>query len=248
MAHLGIRTPMTWQPSFQRIEMKSSAHPGPSQATADQPRDDRVRSRDDAGVVSCDLDQEDARADLSADWADLPYRRFGSVARVRRRGAHELAAALAATVCAGGTMIASAGSSHADNTRLDNGVLTNIFKAQKMNGCQVPPHRDPQLIEAARVHTLDVLNSPGLDGDIGSDGSAPQDRARAAGFLGRVSETIAINPWLAINGIDVLNQWWYEPNARATMQDCRNTAIGVWSENSLNRSVLVAVYGEPTAG
>jgi hypothetical protein len=29
------------------------------------------------------------------------------------------------------------------------------------------------------------------------------------------------------------------------MQDCSHTAIGVWSENSLDRSVVVAVYGTP---
>ncbi|MDT5053386.1 MAG: hypothetical protein QOF66_1752, partial [Mycobacterium sp.] len=27
--------------------------------------------------------------------------------------------------------------------------------------------------------------------------------------------------------------------------DCANTAIGVWSENSLDRSVVVAMYGQP---
>jgi hypothetical protein len=31
----------------------------------------------------------------------------------------------------------------------------------------------------------------------------------------------------------------------AIMSDCANTAIGVWSENSLDRSVVVAVYGQP---
>jgi hypothetical protein len=31
------------------------------------------------------------------------------------------------------------------------------------------------------------------------------------------------------------------------MQDCRNTAIGVWSENSLDRTVVVAVYGQPAS-
>jgi hypothetical protein len=50
---------------------------------------------------------------------------------------------------------------------------------------------------------------------------------------------------LAAAGMDVLNQWWYDPPSRATMQDCRNTAVGVWSENSLARSVVVAVYGQP---
>ncbi|MFM9033064.1 MAG: CAP domain-containing protein, partial [Mycobacterium sp.] len=41
------------------------------------------------------------------------------------------------------------------------------------------------------------------------------------------------------------NQWYNDPRAFAIMSDCRNTAIGVWSENSLDRSVVVAVYGQP---
>ncbi len=38
---------------------------------------------------------------------------------------------------------------------------------------------------------------------------------------------------------------WYNPAYRATMKDCSNTAIGVWSENNLDRSVVVAVHGQP---
>jgi hypothetical protein len=29
------------------------------------------------------------------------------------------------------------------------------------------------------------------------------------------------------------------------MSDCANTEIGVWSENSLDGTVVVAVYGQP---
>jgi hypothetical protein len=29
------------------------------------------------------------------------------------------------------------------------------------------------------------------------------------------------------------------------MANCANTEIGVWSENSLDRTVVVAVYGQP---
>jgi hypothetical protein len=29
------------------------------------------------------------------------------------------------------------------------------------------------------------------------------------------------------------------------MRNCANTAMGVWSENSLDRTVVVAVYGSP---
>ena len=63
--------------------------------------------------------------------------------------------------------------------------------------------------------------------------------------MGTVAETIAINPALAINNLDVINRWYYDPQAFAIMSNCANTAIGVWSENSLDRSVVVAVYGQP---
>lgn len=133
----------------------------------------------------------------------------------------------------------------ADNHRLNNSVFANIYTAQKQNGCQTDPKPDGRLVDAARRHTLDVLNNPDTNGDIGSDGSNPQDRANATGFVGKVTETVAINPAIAISGIEILNQWWWDPPSRAAMQDCANTAIGVWSENSLTRSVVVAVYGQP---
>jgi uncharacterized protein YkwD len=124
-------------------------------------------------------------------------------------------------------------------------VFANIYTAQKQNGCLTEPKLDGRLVDAARRHALDVLNDPNINGDIGSDGSNPQDRANGQGFNGQVAETVAINPALAISGIEILGQWWYDPPSRAAMQDCANTAIGVWSENSLARSVVVAVYGQP---
>jgi uncharacterized protein YkwD len=107
-------------------------------------------------------------------------------------------------------------------------------------------HANLQLQLAAQWHTNDVLTNRALDGDIGSDGSTPQDRATAAGFRGTVSETVAINPALAISGIEILNQWYYRPDYFAIMSNCANTEIGVWSQNSLDRTVVVAVYGHPT--
>jgi hypothetical protein len=136
-------------------------------------------------------------------------------------------------------------SAHADNDRLNESVFVNIYTAQQQNGCQTTPKLDGRLVEAARLHTLDVLNNPNLGGDIGSDGTTAQDRANGQNFTGTVSETVAINPALAISGIEILSQWWWDPPRRAIMQDCANTAIGVWSENSLARSVVVAVYGKP---
>jgi uncharacterized protein YkwD len=116
---------------------------------------------------------------------------------------------------------------------------------QHQAGCTNNLRIDPQLRLAAQRHTDDVLSDRSLDGDIGSDGSTPQDRANAAGFIGRVAETVAINPALAISGVELINQWFYNPAYLAIMRDCANTAIGVWSENSLDRTVVVAVYGQP---
>ena len=70
--------------------------------------------------------------------------------------------------------------------------------------------------------------------------------AAGAGFSGAVAETVAINPALAISGIEIVNQWYYNAAYLAIMQNCANTQIGVWSQNSLDRTVVVAVYGQPT--
>ena len=134
---------------------------------------------------------------------------------------------------------------HGDNKRLNDGVVANVYTVQHQAGCTNDVKINPQLQLAAQWHTLDVLNNRNLDGDMGSDGSAPQDRATAAGFHGKVAETVAINPAMAISGIEVLNQWYYNPAYFAIMSNCANTQIGVWSESSPDRTVVVAVYGQP---
>jgi uncharacterized protein YkwD len=139
----------------------------------------------------------------------------------------------------------SAPSASADNTRLNNGVVSNIYTLQHQAGCTTDIKVNLALRLAAQWQADDVLNNRTLDGDLGSDGSTPQTRATAAGFKGMVAQTVAINPALAINNLDVINQWFYDPRSYAIMSDCANTAIGVWSVNSLDRSVVVAVYGKP---
>jgi uncharacterized protein YkwD len=133
----------------------------------------------------------------------------------------------------------------ADNRRLNDGVIANVYTVQHQAGCTNDVKKNAQLQLAAQAHTVDLLNNRGLDGDIGTDGSTPQQRSDAAGFRGKVAETIAINPALAINGIEILDQWYYNPTYFGIMSDCANSAIGVWSENSLDRSIVVAVYGQP---
>jgi hypothetical protein len=132
-----------------------------------------------------------------------------------------------------------------NNKRLNDGVVANVFQMQHQAGCTNDVRINPQLQLAAQWHTHDVLNNRNLDGDIGSDGSTPQDRANRAGFHDPVAETVAINPALAISGTELLNQWYYNPADFAIMSNCANSQVGVWSENSLDRTVVVAVYGQP---
>jgi uncharacterized protein YkwD len=120
-----------------------------------------------------------------------------------------------------------------------------VYTIQHQAGCTNDLKINPQLQLAAQWHTDDVLNNRALDGDIGSDGTTVADRANAAGYRGTVAETVAINPALAISGIEILNQWYYDPADMAIMSNCASTQIGVWSDNSLDRTVVVAVYGQP---
>lgn len=130
-----------------------------------------------------------------------------------------------------------------DNKRLNDGVVANVYTIQHQAGCTNDVKINPQLRLAAEWHARDVLSNRDLGGDIGSDGSTPQDRAKAAGFQGQVAETVAVNSALAISGVELINQWYYNPAYFAIMSDCAHTHIGVWSEHRFDRTVVVAVYG-----
>ncbi|QVI27302.1 CAP domain-containing protein [Mycolicibacterium neoaurum] len=154
----------------------------------------------------------------------------------------------------GSSLVASAASAGADNDnntlvpnnkRLNDGVLANVYTVQHQAGCTNDVKMNRQLQTAAQWHSIDVLNNRALGGDLGSDGSSAQSRSEAAGFRGQVAQTVAINPALAINGVDIINRWYHDPVAFGVMSDCSYTEMGVWSVNSLDRSVVVAVYGRP---
>jgi len=104
-----------------------------------------------------------------------------------------------------------------NNKRLNDGVVANVYTVQHQAGCANDVKINPQLQLAAQRHTDDVLNNRNLDGDIGSDGSTAQSRAEAAGYRGTVAETVAINPALAISGVELINQWYYNPAYFAIM-------------------------------
>lgn len=107
--------------------------------------------------------------------------------------------------------IMAAPAARADDKRLNDGVVANVYTVQRQAGCTNDVTINPQLQLAAQWHTLDLLNNRHLNDDTGSDGSTPQDRAHAAGFRGKVAETVAINPAVAISGIELINQWTTTP-------------------------------------
>ena len=153
-----------------------------------------------------------------------------------------LCAVLLITVAPVGAL--ATGTAAADNRRLNNSVVANVYTVKRQAGCDNDIKINPKLRLAAQWHTDDVLANRTLDGDIGSDGSTVADRARNAGYQGTVAETVAINPALAISGVEIMNQWYYRPDYYAIMSDCANVDIGVWSDSVLDRTVVVAVYGK----
>ncbi|OBA61956.1 hypothetical protein A5647_09200 [Mycobacterium sp. 1100029.7] len=146
-------------------------------------------------------------------------------------------------------LVAAAGlaapTAHADNKRLNSAVVSAVYTLQHQAGCTNDVVRNNALTLAAQWHADDMLNNRNVNDDTGSDGSSPQDRANAAGFRGRAAETVAINPAIAISSLELVNQWYSNPADMAIIRDCANNNIGVWSDNSLDRTVVVAVYGQP---
>ncbi|OBJ89759.1 hypothetical protein A9W97_14075 [Mycobacterium gordonae] len=138
-------------------------------------------------------------------------------------------------------------SARADNKRLNDAVVSGVYTLQHQAGCTNDVVMNNSLYLAAQWHADDMMNNRNINDDIGSDGSSAQDRANAAGFRGRVTETVAVNPALSISSFELFNQWYNNPDYLAIMRDCANTAMGVWSANSLDRTVVVALYGQPAA-
>jgi uncharacterized protein YkwD len=134
---------------------------------------------------------------------------------------------------------------HADNKRLNDAVVSDVYTIQHQAGCTNDVIFSNSLTLAAEWHAEDMLNNRNINDDIGSDGSSPQDRANAAGFRGKVAETVAVNPALSISNLELIKQWYYNPDYMAIMRDCAYTTMGVWSDNSLDRTVVVALYGQP---
>lgn len=153
--------------------------------------------------------------------------------------------ALPAAFLLAGQVLLAAPSAHADNKRLNSAVVSAVYTLQHQAGCTNDVVRDNALTLAAQWHADDMLKNQNINGDRGSDGSIPQDRANAAGFHGKASQTVAINPAMAISSLELVNQWYYNPDDMAIIRDCANTAMGVWSDNSVDRTVVVAMYGQP---
>ena len=75
--------------------------------------------------------------------------------------------------------IAGTPTAAADNKRLNDGVVANVYTIQHQHGCGNDVKINPALQLAAQWHTDDVLNNRSLDGDIVSENVAPTDRSES---------------------------------------------------------------------
>jgi uncharacterized protein YkwD len=162
---------------------------------------------------------------------------------VRRPGRE--AGRLLPVVLLSGAAVLAIPTAHADNKRLNDAVVSDVYTTQHHAGCTNDVNLNNALTLAAEWHSEDMLVNRNINDDTGSDGSSPQDRANAAGFRGRVAETVAINPALSISNLELMQMWYNNPGYLAIMSDCAYTAMGVWSDNALDRTVVVAMYGQP---
>jgi predicted short-subunit dehydrogenase-like oxidoreductase (DUF2520 family) len=92
---------------------------------------------------------------------------------------------------------------NADAKRLNDVVVANVDTVQHQADCATDLKINPPLRLVALWHADDVLNNRLWTTTSWSDGSTVQDRANAAGYKGVASETVAINPALAISGLEI---------------------------------------------
>ncbi len=88
----------------------------------------------------------------------------------------------------------------ADNKRLNDGVVANVYTMQHQAGCTTDIKINPKLRLAAQWHTDDVLNNRALDSDIGSDGidggrPRAQRRLRRTGGRDGGDQSGAVDQW-----------------------------------------------------
>jgi hypothetical protein len=82
----------------------------------------------------------------------------------------------------------------------------HIPSAQHKASCTTNLYINPRLRLAAQWHTDDIVDNRHLGGTRGSGESTPQNRALAGAHRPGVAEATAINPALAISGIELIDQ------------------------------------------
>ena len=117
----------------------------------------------------------------------------------------------------------AAPAAYADNKRPNSAVVSAVYTLQDQTGCANDAIRNNALTLAAEWHAEDMMNNRNINDDTGTDGSSPQDRANAAGFRGKSAETVATDPAIAISSLELVNQWYYNPDDMAIIRDCANT-------------------------
>ena len=149
-----------------------------------------------------------------------------------------------AVILLGATGLA-APTAHADNKRLNDAVVSDVQSpassgmheptSSPTTRSRWPPNGTPTTCSITETSTTTTGQTDP------ARRTAPTPRAFAAELP---------KPWRSTRRcrsaiVQLIKQWYYDPAAMAIMLDCANTAMGVWSVNGLDRTVVVAMYGQP---
>ncbi len=123
-------------------------------------------------------------------------------------------------------------------------VLLALLNQARLRSGLVPLAWSPLLAQAAQLHAEDVARTGRLDG-IGSDGSTPQDRIRAAGYHAWNGGTlVSERRWAGLGTVEDALRWFYEDATSwaDVMGTYREIGIG-YAEGEAGTRVFVITLG-----
>ena len=140
--------------------------------------------------------------------------------------------------------VLAAPTAHADRTAQQRRRLRRLHVAAPA-GCTNDVIRATRSTPAAQWHADDMINNRNINDDTGSDGSTPQDRANAAAVRAkRPRPWRSTRPWPSA-------AWNWSTSGTTTPMTWRSSGTaptppwGCASDNTLDRTVVVAMYGQP---
>jgi len=134
------------------------------------------------------------------------------------------------------------------NDKFVSELVTLVNNARKSNGLSAL-NVNQNLVNAAKAHATDMVCNNYLS-HIGLDGSTPQSRVAAQGYVSTlvVEDIYALHPAYGINAQAAFNWWINNPKSREDILNAGTTEFGiayVESEKSLLGGYFVMISAKP---